>query len=60
MMKTTLALDNYVVGGLDGIALARTFQELLEGGRFVEDELASLGCLVPPSTHAAACEEPAS
>jgi acyl carrier protein len=39
LAKTALALDNYVVSGLDGMALARTFQELCESASFVEEEL---------------------
>ena len=46
-MKTALALDNYVVGGLDGVKLARTFQALLESGSFVRDELDALGIQIP-------------
>src|SRR5262249_8325205 len=32
VLKAALAVDNYVVTGLQGVALARTFQELLESG----------------------------
>lgn len=39
MLKAALALDNYVVSGLQGVVLARTFQELLESGSFVDEEL---------------------
>jgi hypothetical protein len=38
--KIALALDNYVVSGLDGVLVARKFQELLESCSFVEEELA--------------------
>ena len=54
-MKTALALDNYVVGGLDGVRLARTFQELLESGSVVRDELDALAIQIP-QTRAAQTE----
>jgi pyruvate/2-oxoglutarate dehydrogenase complex dihydrolipoamide acyltransferase (E2) component len=37
--KVALGLDNYVISGLEGLKLARTFQELCEAGSFVEEEL---------------------
>lgn len=51
MLKVALALDNYVVSGLDGVALARTFQELLERADFVRDELRAheAGRALPPT-----------
>jgi len=42
VLKAALAVDNYVVTGLQGVALARTFQELLESGSFVDEELPSV------------------
>jgi pyruvate/2-oxoglutarate dehydrogenase complex dihydrolipoamide acyltransferase (E2) component len=39
--KVALGLDNYVISGLEGLNLARTFQQLCESGSFVEAELAA-------------------
>lgn len=49
MMKAALALDNYVVTGLDGLVLARTFQQLLETCSFVDDELSGSSEASAPS-----------
>lgn len=46
--KVALGLDNYVIAGLEGLNLARTFQELCESGSFVEAELARIPA--PPAT----------
>ena len=40
MLRASIALDNYVLSGGDGLALARAFQTLLESASFVHDELA--------------------
>ncbi len=49
MMKAALALDNYVVGGLDGVLLARAFQAHLEDCVFVEAELGAAAVVAIPS-----------
>lgn len=42
MLHAALTVDNYVVTGPDGIALARTFQELIESCSFVESEIGAV------------------
>jgi pyruvate/2-oxoglutarate dehydrogenase complex dihydrolipoamide acyltransferase (E2) component len=58
MLKAALALDNYVVSGLDGVVLARTFQELVESCSFIDEELAAkalaVGTPAPQSVGAVA------
>jgi pyruvate/2-oxoglutarate dehydrogenase complex dihydrolipoamide acyltransferase (E2) component len=39
-LKCSLMVDNYVISGLTGAALARDFKELLESGSFISAELA--------------------
>lgn len=39
MLQASLALDNYVVSGPEGLALSMSFQELLETCSFVKSEL---------------------
>jgi pyruvate/2-oxoglutarate dehydrogenase complex dihydrolipoamide acyltransferase (E2) component len=39
MLKITLMADNYVISGLTGARLAREFQQLLERGEFVAEEI---------------------
>lgn len=60
MLKVALALDNYVVSGLDGVTLARTFQELLERADFARDELGAHepSRAAPPATTAATAGAP--
>lgn len=40
-LKCSLMVDNYVISGLTGAAVARSFKELLESGSFIQAELAS-------------------
>lgn len=42
-LKCSLMVDNYVISGLTGAALARDFKELLESGSFIETELRERG-----------------
>lgn len=39
VLQTALVLDNFVVNGVEGLELARTFQQLLESCSFVHTEL---------------------
>ena len=39
MLQVSLALDNYVVSGPEGLAISLSFQELLETCSFVKREL---------------------
>lgn len=39
MLNVALTLDNYVINGVEGLELARTFQELVESCSFVAQEL---------------------
>ena len=40
MMQVSLALDNYVVSGPEGVGVTQTFQSLIESGSFIKSELA--------------------
>jgi pyruvate/2-oxoglutarate dehydrogenase complex dihydrolipoamide acyltransferase (E2) component len=45
-LKCALMIDNFVISGLTGAALARDFKELLESGSFVTAELEAVGVTV--------------
>lgn len=50
MLHVALTLDNYVVSGSEGLALARTFQTLIENCSFAESELAERTATAEPET----------
>ena len=41
MLQVSLALDNFVVSGPEGLELCVTLQKLLESAAFVRDEIAT-------------------